>query len=244
MNYERLAEFSNVEDVATQEKIIFDATTYDVVIKEYNRHFFDYIGNWPISFSKYIDQESFNDIHHSRDYYRLVTLTNLQGVQFGYDSIAGQASSASNKWNKSPFDPRRELALACHIAYLNTKANPIKATLSDYYEQEGLLESMVGVWGTPFSTEMGEIISPKPDELTSMWWKNKTINRYLNTRKIVIPNIDLNERLVELNFSIKEAEEMTDEHFKDETIPRIVHALGDYLDPWLAFFSTRRNPIT
>jgi len=56
-------------------------------------------------------------------------------------------------------------------------------------------------------------------------------HRFMDGRKIAIPDPDLNDRFAALNFTGDQADRMPDEKFRQEVLPRVIEATSGWVNP-------------
>ncbi len=240
MNAERLAQYQNVESIPAQNAIIKNSTTFKKHEAYYDAQFVPgfFIYDWKEEFAGSVASAQNDQVGLSPDGLKLEAVAVNQGAQFGFDTMEGQVMSGVH----SPFDPWRILATACHIASLNTKAFALKHAMSDEYEKTSV-EAAVGIFGVMFRSKFGEIIDPLEKSKRDTYWFDKAVRRAGSNRKVLVPHTKLNNALVGLEFTSHMADTMSDHDLEVTMIPRVVEVLGEYLDPGLAFFTTRRAPL-
>ncbi|MEN9407689.1 MAG: hypothetical protein RLZZ455_905 [Candidatus Parcubacteria bacterium] len=239
MNAERLAMMPHVENLDDQKAIIKDTDSIRKIQAHYRSHFgpgflYDFEKELEVSLASRSRSTSI-----SADHARLIGVANNLGAQFGYDSMEGQFMM---KGEYSPFDPWRQLALASYVAGLNMEAATRKQELSDQFERYSH-EAAVGIWGVLFVVKKGMIVDPVKITVFDTKWYEAAKTRATERRKVLVPNHDLNKSVSELDFSFTMAETMDEHELEVHMMPRVVEALGEYLDPGLAFFTTRRAPL-
>jgi hypothetical protein len=240
MSPERLLAYQNTESIPEQRQKIRASTSANQILLDYHQNFQDGIlfdVDWEKEFLQNAVRHQGEFVGGGADYFRLVAVANNQTAQFGFESMEGQIR---RDMATSSFDPRRELALACFMASLNVAAVPIKQQMSDVFDSRSERAS-VGIWGKSLEVKRGAVQEPRSYEYGD--YEASAEQRFSEPRKILVPNEPLNHSLAEIGFTLQLAETMDDGAFERDYLPVVALALGELLDPQLAFYNVNRGPM-
>lgn len=149
----------------------------------------------------------------------VVTLTNQYGFQL---IIGGIQRHKKHEWEKYYFDPRHQLALACYLAYINTRAYPQR---QEAYDRLSAQKPKIadGLWGI----SKGALIftGNNPDNLS-----NAAQTRLEEKRAICLPWVELQQGLAAIPFMGDDADRMSNQEFETAIVPLLKPVLDPILD--------------
>ncbi len=223
----------NVEIIETQ-KIIVRNTNSAPAYTDFERNHF-YSAQWPRDVKWYAQD------HQDLDpaYFQLIGLVGIIAAQYGFHSLDYTSVRHSRgDWDQPSADPKHQIALGVEIAKKGLQAYPIKETIASRFE-----EGSAGWWGAwnIFIKSRGGIV-PVPHTLVEVEGLIKDAqHRFKDSRKIAIPDPDLNDRFAALNFTGDQADRMPTEKFEQEVLPRVVEATSGWLNP-IPIFTSDMEP--
>lgn len=220
---------ANVETIEDQKRIVRSTDSVPSYITFERNHF--YSAQWPRDVKWYAQD------HQELDpaYFQLVGLVGIIAAQYGFHSLDYTSVRHSRgDWDQPSADPKHQIALGIEIAKKGIQAYPIKETIASRFEESS--EGWWGAWNV-FIKSRGGIV-PVPHTIVEMeGLMNDAQHRFKESRKIAIPDPDLNSRFARLNFTGDQADRMPAEKFMNEVLPRVVEATSDWINPTPIFIS-------
>lgn len=219
----------NVETIEMQKEIVRSTDSAPAYTAFERTHF--YSAQWPRDVKWYAQD------HQDLDpaYFQLLGLVGIIAVQYGFHSLDyTSVRHRRGEWDKPSADPKHQIALGVEIARKGQQSYPIKESIASRFE-----EGSPGWWGAwnIFIKSRGGIV-PVPHTLVEVEGLMKDAqHRFKDSRKIAIPDPDLNDRIAALNFSGDQADRMSNEKFVNEVLPRVTEATSGWINPIPIFTS-------
>jgi hypothetical protein len=168
------------------------------------------------------------------DFFRLLGFIGVQGIQYGFPTLTRQLHRHRQKgWTGSPFDPGHLLALTVYLGKINSQAHIIKQGLA---EKLAIVdpEAALGVWNIKlpvFKTQVSNRTASQ--DLESI--REEASFRLSKNIPIFMPDLEINQRLAQIDFSGDDAESMRPEVFQSTVLPKASPVLRWFMNPDLAF---------